>query len=177
MNTTNGILSLPSASSNAEPPQEWAIFPCHSINQGGCSCLRANCQSPGKHPRTPNGLRDATADRQQQEAWWDRWPDANLAIATGEINNLVVVDIDPAKGGSESLLQIEEQHGQFPETVEVETGGQGIHLYYRYPPGVQIGSRNAWRPGIDIKANGGYVLAPPSNHISGGKYRFPHAPS
>ena len=93
-------------------------------------------------------------------------------MATGEINGIVVIDIDPRSGGCESLLKIEEQYGRPPETWEVITGGGGLHLYYRYPQGVKIHSRNGWRPGIDIKAAGGYVLAPPSNHVSGEKYRW-----
>lgn len=155
-----------------EPPKAWAIFPCHSINDGKCTCLRADCHSPGKHPRTANGLLDASNDPVVMEKWWRRWPQANLAVATGKVNGIVVVDIDPAKGGSESLSSVEEEHGPLPETIEVETGGGGLHLYFRYPVNKKIGSRNGWRPGVDIKADGGYVIAPPSNHISGRKYQW-----
>jgi RecA-family ATPase len=116
---------------------------------------------------TANGLLDATTDEQQLAKWWKVNPQANLAVATGEASGLVVIDIDPDKGGWESLLELEEKHGRPPETVEVETGGGGIHLYYRYPDGVKIGSRNGWRPGVDVKADGGYVIAPPSNHVKG----------
>jgi hypothetical protein len=82
------------------------------------------------------------------------------------------MDIDPAKGGWDSLLELEEKHGRPPETLEVETGGDGLHMYFRCPPGAVIASRNGWMPGIDIKAEGGYVIIPPSNHISGGQYRW-----
>jgi hypothetical protein len=83
----------------------------------------------------------------------------------------VVIDID-APQGFESLLQIEETFGQPPETLEVTTGGGGRHLYFRAPKNEKIQSQNAWRPSIDIKAEGGYVLAPPSNHISGRRYEW-----
>src|SRR5262245_52926628 len=62
--------------------------------------------------------------------------------------------------------------GKLPPTVTVETGGGGRHLYFQYPHGRLITGRSAWRPGIDIKSNGGYVIAPPSRHKSGGSYRF-----
>jgi hypothetical protein len=94
-----------------------------------------------------------------------------VGLPTGEINNLVVIDIDDPDGW-ESLLEIEEQHGRPPETLEVETGGGGRHLYFCAPEGVKIGSRNGWRKGIDIKAEGGYVVAPPSTHASGRKYQW-----
>jgi hypothetical protein len=159
----NGVVAL---------PKEWALFPCHSIVDCRCTCGRSDCTSPGKHPRTLNGLNDASRDPKQQAEWWARWPQANLAIATGEVNGVVVIDIDPAKGGSESLAAVEGKHGALPETVEVETGGGGLHLYFRYPETVKVHSRNGWRPGVDVKADGGYVISPPSKHASGGTYRW-----
>lgn len=150
---------------------DWVVFPCHWIRDGKCSCGK-ECESPGKHPLTPRGLLDATADKQQQRKWWKANPQANLGLPTGEVNEIVCIDIDPKSGGSDSLLSLEEKYGLPPETWEVETGGGGLHLYYRYPAGVKITSRNGWMPGIDIKANGGYVIAPPSNHISGNKYAW-----
>lgn len=152
-------------------PTDWAIFPCHSIQNGKCTCGNPNCRSPGKHPRTKNGLLDATNDATIQAKWAKAWPQANVAVATGEANGIVVVDIDPRHGGSDSMRSIEEQYGELPETVEVETGGGGLHLYFRYPASAKVHSRNGWRPGVDIKADGGYVIVPPSNHASGGKYR------
>ena len=151
---------------------DWATFPCHWIEDGKCSCERANCHSPGKHPLTSNGLHDATRDPTILDEWRRRWPKSNWAIPTGEVNGLVVIDIDPAHGGWDSLLEIEARHGHFPETVEVDTGGGGLHLYFRAPEGVKIGSRNGWFLGIDVKAEGGYVVAPGSNHKSGGTYAY-----
>jgi len=94
-----------------------------------------------------------------------------MAVATGEASSIIVVDFDKRHGGFETLLDIEEKHGHFPETVEVRTGGGGTHLYYRYPVGYKIGSRIGWMQGVDIKATGGYVLMPPSNHVDG-KYTW-----
>jgi hypothetical protein len=75
----------------------WAVFPCHWIRDGKCTCGKVDCDSPGKHPLTANGLLDATAEQKQLEKWWKVNPQANLAVATGEANGLVVIDIDPAK--------------------------------------------------------------------------------
>jgi hypothetical protein len=98
--TAGEVAAIPDAAGEArKPPTEWAIFPAHNIENGRCSCGRADCSSPGKHPRTPNGFHDATSDPAQLETWWSKWPQANLAVATGPVNGIVVVDIDPAKGG------------------------------------------------------------------------------
>ncbi len=144
------------ATTNA-PPTKWAIFPCHPIVDGKCSCPNPDCTSPGKHPRTPNGLKDATADKTRQAEWWRQNPDANLAIPTGHINRILVVDIDADKGGFETLLEIEEEYGQFPDTLTARTGGGGLHHYFALPDTETIGSRNGWRKGIDIKCEGGYL--------------------
>lgn len=164
--STNHTTTADATSSNGKPPGGWAVFPCHSIVDGKCTCGR-ECHSPGKHPLTPNGLKNATSDRQQLAAWWQQWPQANIAVATGEGNGIVVIDIDKDKGGFESLAELEERYGRPPETVEAISGGGGRHLYYRYPAGVEVSSRNGWRPGIDVKASGGYVVCPPSNHTEG----------
>jgi hypothetical protein len=61
----------------------WRVFPTHSLRDGDCSCGDPGCTSPGKHPRTPRGCKDASADERRIRAWWKRWPDANVAVATG----------------------------------------------------------------------------------------------
>ncbi|MHB1139918.1 MAG: bifunctional DNA primase/polymerase, partial [Microthrixaceae bacterium] len=87
------------------------VFPCHTPTHGGCSCHRSACSSPGKHPRTPNGLRDASTDPQVVAAWWRRWPDANVGVMTGRQSGLVVVDVDPDHGGIDSMRQLVAEHG------------------------------------------------------------------
>ncbi len=154
------------ATQNGHAPS-FAIFPTHSIANGRCTCGK-DCQSPGKHPLeslVPHGCKDATTDPEIQAQWWSRFPDANLAINT---DNLVVVDIDPKHGGLESLRELEGEYGEtLPRTVTVNTGGGGFHYYMQRPTGNDIHCRNGWRPGIDIKSKGGYVVAPPSKHIEG----------
>lgn len=63
----------------------FAVIPLHSITEGQCTCGRADCASPGKHPRTKSGLKDATTDANQIEQWWSRWPNANLGLSTDPV--------------------------------------------------------------------------------------------
>lgn len=77
----------------------WPVFPLHSITESGrCSC-RENCASPGKHPRTITGVKEATTDPLKINAWFQKWPDANIGIATGKASGLVVFDFDFKDGG------------------------------------------------------------------------------
>ena len=152
----------------------WAVFPCHAPGRGRlpCSCGRADCSSPAKHPRVAGGLHAATVDEQQVRRWWDRWPRANVALRTGAGSGLVVIDIDPAHGGTESLAALVDRHGSFhDDTRTVRTGGGGWHFYFRHPGGsVRNDAGRRLGPGIDVRGDGGYVLAPPSLHASGSRY-------
>jgi putative DNA primase/helicase len=152
----------------------FAVFPVHTINEGRCSC-RKSCGSPGKHPiasLAPHGCLDALCDPRAVMEWWGGWPDANIGLATGDVSNLLVVDIDPANGGDDAIANLEARFGELEPTWSVATGSGGTHLYYRMPNADIRNSASAVGPGIDIRANGGYVVAPPSRHISGGKYRW-----
>ena len=155
----------------------WHIFPCHAIVRGACSCPAGPaCESPGKHPRTKNGVKDATTDHDTITAWMNRWPDAiNWAVACGHLSGLVVIDIDTRKNGFASIEELEQNRyeGPLPNTRKASTGGGGRHLFYKYPTtGLPVGNRVGWLPGVDVKANGGYVMLPPSSHISGGTYSW-----
>ena len=84
-----------------------AVLPLHHpIGEGKCSCRKA-CGSIGKHPHTRNGYYDATTDEATISAWWERWPNANIGIATGMISGLVVLDVDPKNGGDANLEELE----------------------------------------------------------------------
>lgn len=151
------------------------IFPVHGIVDGRCSCQRSSCSSPGKHPIPRNGLKSATSDLAQVQQWWTQNPQANIGLATGKVSGLVVIDIDPRNGGDESFFDLEKQYQAFPRTKEVLTGGGGQHLYFSYPLSVsvscKVGKADPFR-GIDIKGDGGYVLVPPSLHVSGKHYEW-----
>jgi uncharacterized protein (DUF927 family) len=151
------------------------VFPVHSVNaKGVCTCSEgANCaKRPGKHPRTKNGLTDATTDLQTIRAWWKKWPSANVGVATGAGAGFFVVDVDPDKGGKKSLSDLERQHEKLPETKTALTGGGGLHHLFKHP-GVKIkNSESELGPGLDIRGDGGYIVAAPSKHVSGNYYHW-----
>ncbi len=126
----------------------------------------------GKRPLVPwleFQRRVATAD--EIDGWFGRWPEANVAIVTGRVSGLVVVDIDPRHDGPASLERARDEHGPLPRTVEAETGGGGRHLYFAHP-GVPVHNRVGILPGVDLRADGGCVVAPPSVHPSARRYRW-----
>ena len=151
----------------------WPVFPCHSPMRGvgGCTCCRGDCSSPGKHPRVAHGLGSATTDVEIVRRWWNTWPRANVAVRTGATSGLVVLDIDPEHGGEETLRRVLAEHGDLPEGRTIRTGSGGRHLYFRHPGGVvRNDSGRRIGPGVDIRGDGGYVIAPPSRHASGKQY-------
>jgi len=148
----------------------WHVFPCYEIGpSGNCACPKGpNCGSPGKHPRTPSGFKNATTDPEQIRGWIKRWPKSNWAIACG-LSLLAVVDVDPRNSGDETLAQLEAKHGELPRTATACTGGGGQHYLYRFPEGEEVLSA-VLGLGIELKAAGGYIIVPPSNHVSGRTY-------
>jgi len=115
-----------------------------SHDPAGCDCL------------TCHGFYAATTDPGRITAMIARHPAGMLAIRAGRGSGLCVVDIDPRNGGAIDCELM-------TPTATVATGGGGWHLYYRHP-GTPVGAKLPDRPGVDIKADGGYVVAPPSIH-------------
>jgi hypothetical protein len=150
----------------------WPVFPLHDVTAGKCSCGRDCGHSAGKHPRTPHGVKDATTDPAQIRAWWDRWPRANIGLATGAASGVAAIDIDPRNGGDFTVEDLEAEHGKFPPTAESLTGGGGRHLLYQHPGAALRCGADALGPGVDLKADGGYIVAPPSLHASGRYYEW-----
>ena len=95
--------------------------------------------------------------------WFEQFPDANIAVITGEISGVIVADVDPRHGGTDK---------DFRElnTVKAKTGGGGWHFYFSHEKGFK--NKAGIKPGLDIRADGGYVILPPSIHESGGKYEW-----
>ena len=114
-------------------------------------------------------FQERVASADEIRAWYQRWPQANVGIVTGAVSGLVVVDVDPAHGGRDSVAALEARHGPVPATVESVTGGGGRHLYFRHPGGA-VHNRVGVELGIDVRGDGGYVVAPPSVHPSGQHY-------
>jgi hypothetical protein len=103
--------------------------------------------------------------------WFRRSPDYNVAIVTGALSGLVVLDVDPRHGGDKSLKKLEREHGPLPRTLESVTGGGGRHYYFSHPGG-EVRNRTGIEPGIDLRGDGGCIVAPPSLHPSGKRYRW-----
>lgn len=149
-------------------------FPLWWIEGGRCACPEADdCDSPGKHPLTRNGVKDATDDEAQIQAWRAKYPKAHWGVATGARSGVVVIDLDrkPGKDGIASLKALAEPHGGVPHTHLVRTGSGGLHLYFKHPGGWVPNSAGKLGPGIDVRGDGGYVVAAGSGHISGGAYK------
>jgi hypothetical protein len=130
---------------------------CHAAgaehDPGGCECL------------TCHGFHAATTDPDRLAAMLRRVRGGLLAIRTGTASGLALVDIDPRNGG-----QLDRE--LMTPTATVATGGGGWHLYYRHP-GCPLPAALPGVPGVDIKADGGYVVAPPSIHPGTGQpYRW-----
>ena len=112
-----------------------------------------------------------TATPEELTGWFKRWPTANVGIVTGAVSGVVVLDVDDRHGGALSLAELDLELGPMPRTVESTTGGGGRHLYFRHP-GRRVANRAALRPGIDLRGDGGCVVAPPSTHPSGRPYAW-----
>lgn len=139
--------------------QGWAVFPVIPND---------------KRPLTSNGFKDATTDRARIEKWWTASPAANIGIATGEPSGLAIIDVDVRDGkpGRESVASLR----GLPGTLTARTQSGGWHMYFLRPAG-GLRCRNGFLPGVDLKADGGYVLAPGSS-INGNPYEWldPEAP-
>ena len=107
----------------------------------------------------------------EARTWFCGWPEAGIGIVTGAISGLVVVDIDVRHGGDGALEHLEQEHGRLPTTVECRTGGGGRHLYFAHPGGL-VRNKVGLAPGVDLRGDGGYVVAPPSLHASGLRYAW-----
>ena len=146
------------------------ILPIHSTKHAsGCSCRNETCEHKGKHPRTVNGVHDATDDLDQVKRWLEQWPDCNWAVATGKISGVGVCDIDPRHGGDISMQHLIKQHmpgqGSLPPTPCSQTGGRGWHYWYRYPKTHKVLKNRSIAPGVDMKFDNGYVIVPPSKTV------------
>lgn len=132
----------------------WYVFPCI-----------------GKDPLpTTHGFHSATRDQKLINFWWGNHPERNIGIATGtDYSGLVVIDIDDKNGkcGSASLRDWEREHGDLPDTVTAISGSGGTHYYFYTDKPFR--SKTDIMEGVDIRANGGYIIAPPSIHPGTGR--------
>jgi hypothetical protein len=150
------------------------VFPLHAVKDGKCTCNQSDCTSPAKHPRTIHGLNQASKDLNFVKILFSsfNYLSANIGICTGRESNLIVVDVDVVKGGRIEELYAFVPKEELEKTLWIKTGG-GYHLYFRFPPNAEVrNSTSKLGNKIDVRGIGGYVVAPPSMHISGKRYEF-----
>jgi len=157
--------------------QGWRVLPVAHVEEGRCSCGKAGCKHPGKHPILAKWPERASLSGEQAQKWWTARKAANVGIATGKDSGLVVLDIDPRHGGNESLAALIAEHGPLPPTPVCRTGGGGEHYYFAAPSEPLQSSAGLLGKGLDIRAEGGMVVAPPSDHASGAPYVWSVSPS
>lgn len=165
----------------------WHVVPLHTVDHNGrCSC-NSPCRTPGKHPRTRNGLLDSSNQRDQVKEWWSQMPDSNIGIRTGKASDLWVLDIDNGRSmvsadgvifpeGENTLRTLETMAGQsVPNTLTSMTGSGGRHLLFSYPRSGEYRNKVKVAPSIDVRGENGYIVAPPSLHASGKRYTWADA--
>jgi hypothetical protein len=164
----------------------WSVLPIWWIENEHCACGDPECKSQGKHPighLAPHGLKSASNDPSVVAQWAQQTPQMNIAIATGAVSNLIVLDLDVKEtddeitdGEYELKNWLASKGINFPDSLVQETGGGGSHILLSFPaisgPRPVIASRANWLPGVDIRADGGYIVAAPSQHISGKFYHW-----
>lgn len=163
----------------------WPVLPVAGMVGGTCGCrARGRCTHPAKHPLIKDGTASATVDAQQLHEWWTYWPWAGIGIVTGARSRLVVVDIDPRHDGNKTLGDLASRNELSTVTLTAHTGSGGIHLCYRLPDRRKAGNTSGRlpglgdTPGVDVRGDGGYIVAAPSNHHSGNRYQWdPHSPT
>lgn len=178
------------------------VFPLWWIDPatGKCACRSADrCDSPGKHPlftpahgrddplkgackgtcgRIGHGVNDATDDVSVVTGWWGRSPLANIGMPA-HANGLAILDVDPRHGGDRSLVRLRiamtDRGSPWPSTVVQLTGSGGEHHLFRAPPDGIVSKSKSFgpdMPGLDTRGRGGYIVAAPSRHASGGVYEW-----
>lgn len=134
----------------------WSVVPCGADRRPLTAWKRYQAQR---------------ASESQIRAWWVRWPTANVAIITGSVSGIIVLDLDHGhKDGADGLTSVRAAGLDLPSTRCVRTPRGGLHCYYRHPGGGKIPNAAGLLPGVDLRGDGGYVLAPPSGTPTLGVY-------
>ncbi len=134
------------------------VFPCRPNDD-------SRTGKKAKSPLIEGGFKNATIQNGIIRSWWSKWPDAAIGMPTGAPTGTFVVDLDIREGsnGEASLAALERRHDPLPVTYRVRTPSGGEHIYFSMPDGVDVRcSSGKIGHGIDIRANGGYVIVPPS---------------
>ncbi|MEA1840702.1 bifunctional DNA primase/polymerase [Agrobacterium tumefaciens] len=152
----------------------WAVFPCRSHSEEHVDPATGEIITLGeKAPLTPNGFKGATLNRPLIERMWTKYPDAAVGLPTGEKTGFFALDIDNKPGGANGfhwLAEMEAEHGPLPDTARVTSPNGGLHIYFKYVVGTR--NRGALGAGVDIRSEGGYVLAAGSTMANGRSYKW-----
>ena len=109
------------------------------------------------------------ATEDQIKKWWVKYPNANIGIITGTISEIIVIDIDSAKGQEEYTVKLGELHN----TISQRTGKKdALQLFFKHPRDRKYQNKAGLLPDVDIRADGGYVIVPPSIHPNGKTYKW-----
>ncbi|MGO4680241.1 bifunctional DNA primase/polymerase [Microbacterium sp. 2MCAF23] len=129
------------------------------------------CEPNGKRPLVPGGFHAASADAEHVAGWWARTPSANIGVPTGTASGIVVLDVDVhgRANGFEALDRARRAGFLVGWEAMVRTPSGGLHVDYPAMPGVEQRSWQAARAGIDLRGDGGYIIAPPSHRIISGR--------
>ncbi|API58292.1 hypothetical protein BSL82_02370 [Tardibacter chloracetimidivorans] len=156
----------------------WPVFPCSPENKQPLVAARRDGE--GKPIRGTGGVSAASCDANQVQAWWTKWPNAMIGLAMGR-NGLFALDFDPRiddETGEVFTLdtlkaELETQMGcALPASLAVVTPSGGVHVYLRQPEGEPIRNRGNLPRHVDVRGEGGYVIAPPSSRADGIGYRW-----
>lgn len=154
--------------------QGWPVFPCRSHAEEHVDQATGEIITLGeKTPLTPNGFKGATRFPRIIERWWSDWPDAAVGLPTGEKTGFFALDVDNKPGGANGfdwLSEMEAEHGPLPDTARVTSPNGGLHIYFKYVVGTR--NRGALGAGVDIRSEGGYVLAAGSTMANGRSYKW-----
>lgn len=130
----------------------WSVVPCGADKRPLVSWAR---------------WQDERASADQASEWWGRWPEANVAVITGAISGIVVLDLDNGhQEGVNGAESVRRSGRPLPPTPCVRTPSGGLHCYYRHP-GNDVQNAAGLLPGVDFRGDGGYVVAPPSTTPTG----------
>ncbi|WP_284777090.1 bifunctional DNA primase/polymerase [Agrobacterium sp. lyk4-40-TYG-31] len=154
--------------------QGWPVFPCRSQAEEHVDQATGEIVTLGeKTPLTPNGFKAATRFHRIIERWWSDWAGAAVGLPTGEKTGFFALDIDNKPGGANGfdwLTEMEAEHGPLPDTARVTSPNGGMHVYFKYVVGTR--NRGALGAGVDIRSEGGYVIAADSVMADGRSYRW-----
>lgn len=128
----------------------------------------------GKAPRIASkdggkGVKDATADPKKIAQWWTRFPNCNIGI---HCSQFWVLDVDVKHNGPDALNMLVDKYGALPETLRQRSGSGGTHYLFNMPKGALIANSAGFYPGLDTRAEGGYIVAAPSKTEAGGEYAW-----